>query len=206
MYLIRFFIMGIYSVLFGTMLGSIVTIIVQYIVNYFSDEKKHKRELNKIVFVKKIETIEKAMSWYQEALDCYAMLRSSCNELNTKYSDFSYNKLCHAGSICQKLFSEASNRLNHIYLYYSFNEINNKYDSAGSIDYINFALAEISRLNQSASSLRNQGFTDDSKEILQMRNKAIDLLAKMISGIDVQIAIILEIQNVLRADLSQYNK
>lgn len=39
-----------------------------------------------------------------------------------------------------------------------------------------------------------------------MRNKAIDLLAKMISGIDVQIAIILEIQNVLRADLSQYNK
>lgn len=30
------------------------------------------------------------MSWYQEALDCYAMLRSSCNELNTKYSDFSY--------------------------------------------------------------------------------------------------------------------
>ena len=94
----------------------------------------------------------------------------------------------------------------HIYLYYSFNEINNKYDSAGSIDYINFALAEISRLNQSASSLRNQGFTDDSKEILQMRNKAIDLLAKMISGIDVQIAIILEIQNVLRADLSQYNK
>ena len=146
------------------------------------------------------------MSWYQEALDCYAMLRSSCNELNTKYSDFSYNKLCHAGSICQKLFSEASNRLNHIYLYYSFNEINNKYDSAGSIDYINFALAEISRLNQSASSLRNQGFTDDSKEILQMRNKAIDLLAKMILGIDVQIAIILEIQNVLRADLSQYNK
>lgn len=53
MYLIRFFIMGIYSVLFGTMLGSIVTIIVQYIVNYFSDEKKHKRELNKIVFIKK---------------------------------------------------------------------------------------------------------------------------------------------------------
>lgn len=34
-----------------------------------------------MVFTKKIEAIEKAMSWYQEALDCYAMLRSSCNEL-----------------------------------------------------------------------------------------------------------------------------
>lgn len=196
--------MDINSALFGTLLGSVVTIIVQSIINYFSEKKKYERELKKMVFTKKIEAIEKAMSWYQEALDCYAMLRSSCNELKAQYSDFSYNKLCYAGSICQKLFSESSNRLNPVYLYYSFEKINIKYDSAGSIDYINFALAEISRLNQTALLLRNQGCKDDCSEIIDMKNKALDLLAKMVFSIDTQISIILEIQTVLRADLSQY--
>ena len=37
-----------------------------------------------------------------------------------------------------------------------------------------------------------------------MKNKALDLLAKMVFSIDTQISIILEIQTVLRADLSQY--
>ena len=87
--------MDINSALFGTLLGSVVTIIVQSIINYFSEKKKYERELNKMVFTKKIEAIEKAMSWYQEALDCYAMLRSSCNELKAQYSDFSYNITVH---------------------------------------------------------------------------------------------------------------
>lgn len=39
-----------------------------------------------------------------------------------------------------------------------------------------------------------------------MSNKAMDLLVRIISEIDVQIAIILEIQNILRADLSQCNR
>ena len=99
---------------------------------------------------------------------------------------------------------EYANRLNPVYLYYSFEKINIKYDSAGSIDYINFALAEISKLNQTALLLRNQGCKDDCSEIIDMKNKALDLLAKMVFSIDTQISIILEIQTVLRADLSQY--
>lgn len=46
--------MDIYSALFGTLLGSVVTIIVQSIINYFSEKKKYERELNKMVFTKKL--------------------------------------------------------------------------------------------------------------------------------------------------------
>ena len=55
------------------LIGSLVTIIIQAIINAISDRVKHKRELRTMVFQRKLEVVEKAMSWYQETLDMYYM-------------------------------------------------------------------------------------------------------------------------------------
>ena len=45
------------------LIGSLVTIIIQAIINAISDRVKHNRELRTMVFQRKLEVVEKAMSW-----------------------------------------------------------------------------------------------------------------------------------------------
>lgn len=46
------------------LIGSLVTIVIQAITNAISERVKHKRELCSLVFQRKLEVVEKAMSWY----------------------------------------------------------------------------------------------------------------------------------------------
>ena len=51
------------------LIGSLITIIIQAVINALSERIKYKRELRALVFKRKTEIVEKAMSWYQESLD-----------------------------------------------------------------------------------------------------------------------------------------
>ena len=62
------------------LIGSLVTIVIQAIINAISERVKHKRELRSLVFQRKLEVVEKAMSWYQETLDMYYMLQTALNK------------------------------------------------------------------------------------------------------------------------------
>ena len=72
------------------LIGSLVTIIIQAIINAISDRVKHNRELRTMVFQRKLEVVEKAMSWYQETLDMYYKnyfsSKSSVNCMSRKLS------------------------------------------------------------------------------------------------------------------------
>ena len=45
------------------LIGSILTLILQAVKDSVSEKVKHKRELRKLVFTRKLEVVEKAMSW-----------------------------------------------------------------------------------------------------------------------------------------------
>ena len=56
------------------LIGSLVTIVIQAIINAISDRVKHNRELRTMVFQRKLEVVEKAMTWYQETFDMSYMI------------------------------------------------------------------------------------------------------------------------------------
>ena len=44
----------------GALVGSLITIIIQAVINAISERVKHKRELQALVFQRKLEIVEKA--------------------------------------------------------------------------------------------------------------------------------------------------
>lgn len=78
------------------LIGSLVTIVIQAITNAISERVKHKRELRSLVFQRKLEVVEKAMSWYQETLDMYYMLQTTLKEYD---KDCSYYSAKDTGSL-----------------------------------------------------------------------------------------------------------
>ena len=105
------------------LIGSLVTIVIQAIINAISERVKHKRELRSLVFQRKLEVVEKAMSWYQETLDMYYMLQTALKEYNKDCNPITVQKIQVACMKSNKLFQETESRLNSIYLYYDFSDI-----------------------------------------------------------------------------------
>ena len=76
----------------GALVGSLITIIIQAVINAISERVKHKRELQALVFQRKLEIVEKAMSWYQETLDMYVMLQAALKEYDKECSPITAQK------------------------------------------------------------------------------------------------------------------
>lgn len=126
--------------------SSLITLIVTKIIDYRHEKKRFKRELFKLVFERKTNVVEKAMSWYQEAIDNYFLLQMSCDAYKEGLEDYAFARLIIASQQSDKLYKDAPVRLNPIYLYYNFSKIEKKNKSMESLDLINCSMNKIAGL------------------------------------------------------------
>ena len=189
-----------YNLIIAGVIGSTITLFLTAIIDFIKEKYRTKIEMQKLVFQRKTDAVERAISWYQEAIDCYKMMQTACDTLEEEYNPTTYSRLVASFAQAGRLYENTSKVLNPIYLYYNFSDIESKYDIQYSWEYINFTIKELGKLDQQVLKLYNQGLTDDSNEIKTLRTNALDILKKFARAIDVQIAIIAEIMNKLRDD------
>ncbi|MBO5673250.1 MAG: hypothetical protein J6S09_03050 [Paludibacteraceae bacterium] len=189
-----------YNLIIAGVIGSTITLFLTAIIDFIKEKYRTKIEMQKLVFHRKTDAVERAISWYQEAIDCYRMMQTACDALEEEYNPTTYSRLVASFAQAGRLYENTSKVLNPIYLYYNFSDIESKYDIQYSWEYINFTIKELGKLDQQVLKLYNQGLTDDSNEIKTLRTKALDILKKFAIAIDVQITIITEIMSKLREE------
>ena len=189
-----------YNLIIAGVIGSTITLFLTAIIDFIKEKYRTKIEMQKLVFHRKTDAVERAISWYQEAIDCYRMMQTACDALEEEYNPTTYSRLVASFTQAGRLYENTSKVLNPIYLYYNFSDIESKYDIQYSWEYINFTIKELGKLDQQVLKLYNQGLTDDSNEIKTLRTKALDILKKFAIAIDVQITIITEIMSKLREE------
>lgn len=184
------------------LIGSLLTIIIQAIVNAISDKTKYKRELRKQVFMHKLEVVENAMSWYQEALDTYYLLQTSLREYDKNCNQVTFQKLYTACSKSASLFQETSSRLNSLYLYYDFSDIEKKYYGRESLDCMNELITKVAKITDYISNNTPSEFLGNSYS--ELETERIDAVHKLADAIDNQVYIITEIGQRLRNEYKGY--
>lgn len=184
------------------LIGSLITIIIQAIINAIGDRVKYKRELRSLIFKRKTEIVEKAMSWYQEALDMYSMFQMALREYDMDCNPVTIEKIQASCIKSNKLFTETESRLNLIYLYYDFSDIEDKYHGRKSIQIINETIALIGKIGYDIETLEPSEFSEQlSTALHEQRVQASHTLAEAINN---QIYIIVEIQNLLRKEYKNF--
>ena len=189
-----------YNLIIAGVIGSTITLFLTAIIDFIKEKYRTKIEMQKLVFQRKTDAVERAISWYQEAIDCYRMMQAACDTLEEEYNPTTYSRLVASFAQAGRLYENTSKVLNPIYLYYNFSDIETKYDIQHSWEYINYAVKELGRIDQIILELYNQGLTDENDQIKTLRTKALDILKKFAKAIDVQITIITEIMSKLREE------
>lgn len=184
-------------------IGSAITLLLTAIFDYLKERYQAKIEMRKLVFQRKTDAVERAMSWYQSAIDCYRMMQAACDAMEETYNPTTYNRLIMSFAQASKLYDDTGKILNPIYLYYNFSDIEKKYDIQHSWEYINFAIKELGKLDQQILELYSKGLTAESAEDKALRIKSIDILKKFSKAIDTQIMIIAEVMDKLRQDYQE---
>lgn len=187
-------------------IGSAITLLLTALLDYFKERYRIKMEYSKLVFQRKADAAENAVSWLQEGIDCLRMMQSACDDIEEKYNPIVCERLFKSAAQANMLFENTGKLLNRIYLYYDFADIENKYNTLQSWNYINFALTEIGKLDQEALTLRSSGFSDDSKEIKILQVKAIGLFRTFSNSLSANIDSMSEILNKLRLEFNKYSK
>lgn len=188
----------------GGLIGSLITLIIQTIINIITDRVKYKRELRKSVFQRKTEVVERAMSWYQETLDMYSMLHMALKEYDKESNSMTAEKIRSACIKSNKLFQETASRLNAIYLYYDFSDIEEKYHGRESMQIINELFTLIGEIGQKIVAIEPSDFSVQLHNALQeQRVNASRILANAINN---QIYIVAEIGQRLRNEYKRYLK
>ena len=77
--------------------------------------------------------------------------------------------------------------LNRLYLYFDTLDIERKHNLVYSTEQINRTVTELGKLDQEAVRLQNQGLTEDSKEVKQLKYDVICLLKQLSKSLDSQI-------------------
>ena len=187
-------------------IGSAITLLLTALLDYFKERYHAEIEIRKLVFQRKADAAEKAVSWFQEGIDCLRMMQSACDVIEEDYNPVVCERLFKSAAQANVLFENTGKSLNWIYLYYDFADIENKYNILQSWEYINFALTEIGKLDQQALALRNNGLSDDSEEIKSLQVKAINLFRNLSKSLDANIYSMAEILSKLRMDFGKYLK
>ena len=186
------------------LLGSLVTIIIHAIINALSERVKYERELCSVVFRHKLEVVEKAMSWYQETLDMYYMLQTALKDYDKDCNPITVQKIQVACMKSNKLFQETESRLNSIYLFYDFSDIENKYHGRESMDRINKLLTFVAKTGYKLATIEPSEFSEKLCNTLhEQKVTACHMLADAIAD---QIYIITEISQKLRTEYKDYLK
>ena len=189
-------------ILTAGLVGSILTLIVQAIINACTNRVNHKRTIQTLVFQNKLEMVEKAMSWYQEAIDTYYMLQMALKTFGNESIELSMIRVQTSTAKLLKLFEESSSRLNPIYLYYDFSDIENKYNTKECNLQINRLCSEIADINYKVYNENSTNSTVQPNEAT--KEQMIKNFNKLADLFDKQIAMITEIQGILRREFYEY--
>lgn len=193
-----------YNLIIAGIIGSVITLFLTAIIDFLKEMYRANIEERKIVFQRKLEAAENAISWFQESIDCYRIMQISCNEISEEYNPVVWAKFVNSSSQANKLFLEASKKLNPLYLYFNMLDIENKYHLAASGERINQAITRICILDQKAVALLNSGLSDESEEIKNLQQEAINSFKNISHAIDSQIAAISEMIKTLRSKYHKY--
>lgn len=136
------------DIITGSLIGSAITLIIKFLLERWSASTAYKRELRKQVFQRKTDAVERAMSWYQEAFDMYSLYQMAISEYDGTPNPAVMAKLQYVSMQTTKLMQETSVKLNPIYLYYDFSDINQKYQVLESSQIMNKAFALIGQMQQ----------------------------------------------------------
>lgn len=177
-------------------LGSaLIALIITKMIDFIQEKKRFKRELFKLVFERKTNAVENAMSWYQEAVDVYRLLQMSCNAYQEGLEEYAFTRLIIASQQSDKVFKETSSRLNPIYLYYDFSKVEQKNKASEALEYMN------DRMNKIAALVAKiQSSEIDSEISKSLRSELKGLLLSLSDSFNNQLNIIIEIQSILRND------
>ncbi len=181
-------------------IGSVITLVIKTIIDMMNSRNQYKRELKKQVFQRKTDAVEKAISWYQETLDTYNMMQFAFKEMEI-CTPVTLAKLQVSIEKANNLFKEASHRLNPIYLYYNFSEIEIQNHTTESLEYINKGLTEISRLDEKMSKLNP---VENAEEYDALRKQSLLIFEKLSEALEEQKNTIITIQKHLRDEYKKY--
>ena len=71
-----------YNLIIAGTIGSVITLFLTANFDYLKEVYRAKIDERKIVFERKIEVAENAVSWFQESIDCYRMMQIACDEMS----------------------------------------------------------------------------------------------------------------------------
>ena len=154
---------------------------------------------------RKTEVVEKALSWYQESVDIYSLFQMAIKEYDGSANPVTVEKIQYVGNQAFRLFQETSTKLNPIYLYYDFTDIEARYNVAKSANVINDAFVLIGEIQQYLAPIP----ITNEKE-LETRNRWFNHLKETLdiaaSAMNNQKFAIVEMQQRLREEYQQYMK
>lgn len=192
--------MNISELISAGFIGSVITLGIKSLVDMINARNLYKRELKKQVFQRKTDAVEKAISWYQEALDTYGMMQLAFKEMKT-YTPTTFAKLQVSVQKADNLFREAPFRLNPIYLYYTFSDIEIQNHATESQENLNEGIMEIISLNEKMNKLHP---TENAEEYDALQKRSLTTYEKLYKAVEEQKNIIIAIQNRLRNEYRKY--
>ncbi len=153
-----------------------------------------------IIFKRKTDVVEKAIAWYQEALDTYNMMQITIKGIDTS-NQTTWLALQKLIMKCNNLFEESVSRLNPLYLYYDFQEIERKFHATESLSDINDKLVEIQEIGEKISKLDSKNNQIEYEMLQKEEALAFNDYSKLIEN---QKNIIISIQKQLREEYKKY--
>lgn len=188
------------SLITASLLGSIITIIIQTLLNNWFEGIKYRREIKKLVFQRKTEIVEKTMLCYQNTIDAYLTLQAGLKGSNKDFvNPIAVGNIQAAIDRLNKLSYDNENR---IYLYYDFSDIVNEYHGKESMDVINRLFLLVGEINQKITSIEPSEFSKQLYEALH--EKKIETFHILAEAINNQICILTKIEARLRNEYKEY--
>lgn len=188
-----------------SLLSSAITLLLKAFIDYMLENRKDKSELKKLMFQRKTDAVENAMSWYQEAIDCFSTMQMACEVLKEDFNTIDYSRYVLASQKAKALSEETAKRLNPLYLYYDVTQIEQKYDTTNSLYYIFNAVKEISKLDQKAKELSEEGLAPDSIEIKNVMNQGKSFFDGLYKALGIHIESMANLQKRLRLEYIGYS-
>ena len=153
-----------------------------------------------IIFKRKTDVVEKAIAWYQEALDTYNMMQITIKGIDTS-NQTTWLALQKLIMKCNNLFEESVSRLDPLYLYYDFQEIERKFHATESLSDINDKLVEIQEIGEKISKLDSKNNQIEYEMLQKEEALAFNDYSKLIEN---QKNIIISIQKQQREEYKKY--
>lgn len=191
------------DIITGGLIGSAITLIIKYLFERWSASTTYKRELRKQVFQRKTDAVEHAMSWYQELYDMFNLYQMAISEYDGTPNPVIAAKIQYVSLLASKLMQETSVKLNPIYLYYDFSDINRKYKVLESANIINKAFALAGQMQQYLPSdpTINEENQKACKQWFSEFKQTLDIAASAVENLK---AAIIETQQRLRDEYKKY--